>query len=226
MITWALAGCSVEQEVTVFSVTYDFSTQDHGWTGDFADYPKVDSVFYELFYKHDTLPTNLNANATRKALHIEGNNRSDDLFMFVKKKVTGLAANTSYIVLFNVKIASNAPTGAIGIGGAPGESVFVKAGATPFEPKKILNDGMYRMNLDKGNQGTDGADMILIGNVGVSATTTQFTYINRNNNSSTGFLATTNDNGELWLIVGSDSGFEGKTILYYSQIDILFNEAD
>jgi hypothetical protein len=114
----------------------------------------------------------------------------------------------------------------VGVGGAPGESVYVKAGATKEEPKKVLTDGMYRMNIDKGNQATAGADMMVIGNIGVAATTTQFTYISRNNNSSTGFIAETNDSGELWLIVGTDSGFEGKTILYYSQIDILFNRLD
>ncbi|MFZ2906874.1 MAG: hypothetical protein WAZ98_11775 [Cyclobacteriaceae bacterium] len=220
-----IGACSFpEQEISVFSISYLFKDSDEGWTGDFADYPEGDSIAYELFYKHDTLPTNLNNNATLKALHISGNNGSDDLFMFVKKKITGLKANTSYVLLFNVKVASNAPTGAVGIGGAPGESVFVKAGASVTEPKKMLQAGMYRMNIDKGNQSEEGADMINIGNVGVAPNTSAFTVITRNNNSSNGFLITTDSSGEIWLVIGTDSGFEGPTTLYYTQVDVLFNQ--
>jgi len=213
-----------DQPIMVFSLTYDFSQSDQGWKGDFADYPEGDSLTYELFFKHDTLPTNLNANATKKALHVAGSNMSDDLFMFVKHKIAGLRPNTTYEVLFNVRLASNAPTGAAGIGGAPGESVFLKAGATPIEPLKVLEDGMYRMNIDKGNQGEAGDDMIILGHIGVAATTQQFQVITRNNSSANSFLAATNEAGELWLIIGTDSGFEGRTTIYYTQVDVLLNQ--
>jgi len=222
-----VVSCSwPRQEITVFSISYLFKDSDGGWKGDFADYPEGDSINYELFFKHDTLPENLNANATIKGLHLSGNNGSDDLFMFVKKKITGLRPNTTYALLFNVKVASNAPTGAVGVGGAPGESVYLKAGATLVEPVKELQTGMYRMNIDKGNQAEEGEDMINIGHVGVSATTTQFSVITRNNSSSNSFEITTDAAGEIWIIVGTDSGFEGTTTLYYTQIDVLFNEAD
>jgi hypothetical protein len=223
---FGLLACELEQDVTVFSISYDFSQTDNGWTGDFADYPAGDSLNFELFYKHDTLPTNLNLNATKKALHLAGRNGSDDLFMFVKKRVTGLKPNTTYAILFNVRFASNAPTGEVGIGGAPGESVFLKAGASLVEPKKVLQEDAYVMNIDKGNQAQAGVDAIVLGNIGVAATTSQFTYTTRNNTSNTGFNATTDANGQLWLLVGTDSGFEGTTRIYYSQIDVLFNQVN
>ncbi len=44
-----------------------------------------------------------------------------------------------------------------GIGGSPGESVYVKAGATTEEPLIIEDsDGWLRMNIDKGNQAGEG----------------------------------------------------------------------
>lgn len=222
-----LGSCApADQEVAVFSLSYDFSLSDAGWKGDFADYPEGDSITYELVVKHDTIPTGTSVESTKKALMISGNNYSDDLFMFIKTKVTGLRPNATYEILFNVKVASDAPTGAVGIGGAPGENVYLKAGASIIEPKKELQDGMYRMNIETGNQAEEGADMLNIGHVGVSATTTKFTVITRNNNSSNSFMLTTDPAGELWLIVGTDSGFEGKTTLYYTQIDVLFNEVD
>lgn len=216
-------SCQSEQEISVFSISYFFNDSDEGWTGDFADYPQGDSIAYELFFKHDTLPENLNANATIKGLHISGNNGSDDLFMFIKKKISGLRPNTQYEILFNVRLASNAPTGSVGIGGAPGESVYLKAGAALIEPSKELQAGIYLMNIDKGNQSEEGGDMINIGHVGVSANTTQYSVITRSNSASNGFVITTDSSGEIWVIVGSDSGFEGTTTLYYTQIDVLFN---
>lgn len=228
-VLFPLVSCNLssDQRISVFSFSFDFSTADQGWVGDFADYPDGDSIGYELLFKHDTLPTNLNQNKTKSALLISGNNGSDDLFMFVKRKLSGLRPNTTYELLFNVQMASNAPTNAVGVGGAPGESVYLKVGATIEEPKKELDvDNMLRMNIDKGNQSEDGEDMIVIGHIGVAATTTQFTSIARNNNSASSFIATTDNNGELWLIVGTDSGFEGTTTLYYMKIDVLFNQLD
>lgn len=214
-----LVSCSKDQEVSSLTVSYLFNESDQGWTGDFADYPEGDSITYGLLFKHDTIQDL----STTKGLRLSGTNESDDLFMFIKKKISGLRANTQYEVLFNVKFASNAPTDALGIGGAPGEGVYVKVGATVEEPKKILDAGMYRMNIDKGNQDEEGSDMINIGHVGVNATTTKFTVITRSNNSSNRFVMTTDATGEAWLIVGSDSGFEGTTTLYYTQIDVVFN---
>ena len=223
-----LAGSCVSDEAnspSVFSLSYDFAKADHGWTGDFADYPKEDSIAYELLFKHDTLPTNLNNNGTVKALMTSGINMSDDLFMFIKKKISGLRPNTVYNILFNIRLASNAPTGAVGIGGAPGESVILKAGVTTVEPVKVLDgDSWYRMNVDKGNQTAAGEDMMNLGNIGVAPGTTQYTVIFRNNNSRSPFHFTSDSSGEAWVVIGTDSGFEGKTTLYYIKIDLLFNE--
>lgn len=233
-VKWGIAGlmlllgaCSLpEQEITVFSLTYTFSDTDGGWTGDFADYPEGDSVSYGLIFEHGDLPDNLNPSATTKALYVSGDNGNDDLFMFVKKKIVGLRPNTTYVMLFNVKLASNAPTGSFGSEGAPGESVYLKAGASLIEPEKALQDGTYRMNIDKGDQDFEGESMINIGHIGVGSNTSQYTMITRNNNSSNSFEITTDDTGEIWLIVGTDSGYGGVTSLYYTQIDILFNRAD
>ncbi len=218
-----MSACTLpDQEITVFSISYFFNDSDEGWTGDFADYPEGDSVAYELLFKRDTIP----GDTTKKGLLVSGNNHSDDLFMFIKKKISGLRPNTTYFMLFNVKVASDAQTEAVGIGGAPGENVYLKAGATLLEPKKELETGIYRVNIDKGNQSEEGADMINIGHVGVSPTTTEFTVITRNNSSSNSFVITTDASGEIWLVVGTDSGFEGTTTLYYTQIDVLFNEVN
>ncbi|NJK96566.1 MAG: hypothetical protein HC905_18070 [Bacteroidales bacterium] len=170
-------------------------------------------------FKHTRLPAPLDTAV--KALKISGNNHSDDLFMFIKRKITDLEPNMEYIVYFNIELASNAPTNAIGVGGAPGESVGLKVGATTNEPKKITEGTDYVMNIDKANQMQSGKDMKLIGHIGVADTTTVFTLIKRNNNAFPLRVAT-NSKGEAWVIIGTESGFEATTTLYYKKIEISF----
>jgi hypothetical protein len=205
--------------VNAQTLSFDFSTGYEEWSGDFADYPVSDSIFYELEFKRENLPLPLDT--TKYALMIKGNNHSDDLFMFIKRKISGLLPNTTYQLLFDIEFASNAPTNAMGVGGPPGEAVTMKAGATLIEPLKIASDGYYLMNIDKGNQVGRGVDMDTLGHVGVSDTTTVFTLINRNNSSHL-FTITSDSNGELWVCIGTDSGFESTTMLYYNQITLAF----
>lgn len=216
LVFWS--SCSYpDQEFTVFSISYFFNTTDQEWTGDFADYPESDSVAYGLYLHHDLLPDNLNTTGDTHGLHIAGTSSNRDLFMFIKKKISGLRPNTTYELLFNIKIASDTPSGV-------GASVYLKAGASIVEPRKELQSGIYRMNIDKGNQDASGVDMITIGNVGTSVTPTQFTIITRTNNSDSSFTATTDGAGEIWLVIGTDSGFEGSTALFYTQVEVSFNQ--
>ncbi len=203
------------------SDTTSFATGLEGWTAGFADYPAGQEVFYALTSSHAALPSPLDP--TDKAVMISGDNHSDDLFMFIKKKITGLLPATTYQVRFDVELASNAATTSVGIGGSPGVSVSVKCGATAVEPVKIL-DAMqyYRMNIDIGNQANPGADMDTIGNVGVTDTTTVYALITRSN-AAHPFTVTTDASGAVWVIVGTDSGFEGITTLYYNHIVVTFS---
>lgn len=218
LIILAIALIPAKVRSQVF--TFDFLTGYQGWSGDFADYPVSDSVFYELKFKRSILPPPLDTG--KYALMITGSNHSDDLFMFLKRKITGLSQNKIYKILIDIELASNVPTNAAGIGGAPGESVFLKAGATLIEPAKVQSNGFYLMNIDKSNQAAPGADMDTIGHIGVSDTTTVFTLINRTNAGHL-FSISTDEDGSVWICIGTDSGFEGITTLYYSKITLTFD---
>jgi hypothetical protein len=162
---------------------------------------------------------------SKRALMLTGNNQSDDLFMFVKKKITELEPNTEYTISFNVEFATNISAGAPGTIGSPGEGVFLKAGASDKEPVKNALNGYYTMNLDKGNQSTRGDNMIVIGTISSHYVyDTNYTVEARNNISA--FTARSNHDGELWIIVGSESGFEGITTIYYTQISLVLSRSD
>ena len=66
-----------------------------------------------------------------------------------------------------------------------------------------------------------GKDLDTLGNVGVTDTTTVYTLINRSNATHL-FTISTDDNGSAWVCIGTDSGFEGKTTLCYSKINLTF----
>ena len=104
---------------------------------------------------------------SKQAYKVSGMNRSDDLFMYLKKKVTGLKPNTRYKASFEVQLASSARIVGIGAGGAPGEAVGIGVGVTSMEPVAAANEeNFYEMNIDKIQQCcTDGTDMKVIGNV-------------------------------------------------------------
>lgn len=213
------SSCKKHKDVhTTKEFIFNFQAGTDDWVGDFADYPNEPNVetFYELQFSHAMLPNPLSS--SDGALRQSGNNHSDDLFMFVKKKIIGLEPNKIYTISIEIEIASNAASGSVGVGGAPGESVFVKAGASTIEPVKVLvnTDNHYRMNIDKGNQGTDGTNMKRIGDFANG--TASNNYKLKNLSTSSPISIQSGGNGELWLIVGTDSGFESTTTIYYNSI--------
>ncbi|SFQ00820.1 hypothetical protein SAMN04515674_108135 [Pseudarcicella hirudinis] len=197
-----------------------FEKSFQGWVGGFSDYPVGSEAFYELKFSQEYLPQPLDT--TQKAIRISGNNHSDDLFMFLKKKLTGFKANKSYSGAFEVSFASSAAQNMAGAGGAPGEDVSFGIGITSIEPLKVIDSvsHSYKMNIKKINQSKSGDDMKVIGNVANGTNLSKFTIIKRTGE----FTGKTDANGNFWLIVGTDSGFESTTTLYYTGIKVLFTE--
>jgi hypothetical protein len=214
-----LAGCGSGGSApgqTTFS--FDFGQGAQGWTTGFSDYPVGQEQFFQLDSGLRTLPPPLDQNS--KGVLLSGINHSDDLFMFLTGRLTGLRPDRKYRFRFLVEFATNAPSGCISIGGSPGESVVVKVGASPTEPQPKAVAGGYIMNIDKGNQSQDGTDAIVVGNVANGLTdcgNPVYTMKTLQNTQGT-FTAKTDSQGTMWAIVGSDSGFEGETALYYTKI--------
>ena len=225
-LLFLIMGCSGDFKKE-FQFNYTFEEDEQGWVTDFADLPAdFDETFYELDSSWGALPSGLEGNA----IYLSGHNHSDDLFMFLKKQIDGLKPNTTYQVFFSIDLASNTPEGMMGIGGSPGESVFVKAGSTTNEPEVIIDDqGWLRMNIDKGNQASEGEDMINLGtlanpNIDLDTFTGEEYALMTLTSEGRSFEVVSDDQGKAWLIAGTDSGFEGSTRVYYSSIIVRLNE--
>ena len=200
----------------LITITDNFTTDAAGWDPGFSDYfADQDEENLDLDFTYTTLPAPLDT--TEGALRLAGTNTSDDLFMFLTKEITGLEPNQPYSVTIDVVYASDVPDNTVGIGGSPGESVYVKAGAAAMEPLPfVTSDGIYRMNVDKGNQSQGGSNARVIGDFANGTDQERYTLLTESLDRP--ITVTADDNGSIWLLVGTDSGFEGRTTIYYDRI--------
>lgn len=211
----------VIEESDSLKYSFDFKVDNEGWDIGFADVPlDYKDNSFDLQYGHKDIP-----NKTDKGIMLKGQNRSDDLFMYITKKIDGLKPNSNYKVDLGFDLATNVPGGMMGVGGSPGSSVYVKAGVTNVAPKAIEQNRYFRMNIDTGSQSNGGEDMIVLGNVEklmtdeMSSIDESFQYKPFISN----FEVTTNENGEAFAIIGFDSGFEGFHELYFTNINLKFD---
>lgn len=193
---------------------WNFTSGNEGWNGDFSEYPFGEEALYELLFEYDSLPMPLDHE--QGALKLSGNNLNGDLFMFVKKKITGLDPNTVYYVSFNVEFASNVPADSTDQE-SPGQLVFMGAGATPVEPMKVNGESnIYHMNIDKYNLNRDGEDMIVMGNVSNGLQQADYSLVSLENENP--FRVVTGDMGEIWLIIGIDSGYPAAATYFLNSV--------
>ncbi len=207
-----------KDNIRFHTLEFTFDSDMEGWVGDFADYPIGAEEFYKLSLQHSFLPSPLNQE--NGAIEQSGKNRSDDLFMFIKRKVTNLIPNQEYELTFDIEFATNAADNSVGVGGSPASSVYIKAGATTVEPQKVIetSSNHYRMNIDKANQALSGKDMVVLGDF--SNGIDEFTYALKTLRTSNPLSVRADENGELWLVIGTDSGFEATTTIYYNRISV------
>lgn len=228
-----ISGCSAAQEGNI-ELEFTFEDGTQGWTGGFADVPAdYEEELYETVFEHSDLPGETGIDGS--ALKIGGRNASDDMFMFVKRQLTsddGIEPGADYLVRVYLEFATNAPKEAVGIGGAPGESVFVKVGASGVEPVPEVDDPgsahpYYRMNVDKGAQSDSGENAIVVGNAAKLSEGFNYDYEMKSlDNGDNPLEVTADEEGNLWIFAGTDSGFEGATLLYYDTIKVVLEKAE
>lgn len=219
----SLFGCTFREdssgELVLFTTDFDFNEGAHDWTAGFADYPAdpSDSSGYRLRFSY---PEPAESLLWKRSLMLSGNNVNGDLFMYVKRKIEHLEPNKDYTITFNVELACSFNKALPAAGGA----LYLKAGASGVEPKSVIDDGKYVMNIDKGEQVEAGEDMVFLGNIFTRGNRAGYSLISRNNTMAMSrYVSRTNSHGELWVIVGIDATLEGTIKLYYTRINLIFS---
>jgi hypothetical protein len=220
------AATDVAAEATAdagpLSLEFDFETGEQGWTWGFADMPEHDDAgIYELDAGVRPLPAPLPSG--RHGLYVHGHNRSDDLFMFVARRLgpaDGVLPSRSYRLTLDWDFATQAATGCVGIGGAPGESVFMKVGASSKAAAVATVSGQRVFSLDKGEQSQAGPEATLAGDIASGRPCPDATWVLLTRTVQHTPLVLSTPTGELSVFIGTDSGFEGATSLYYDRVKV------
>ncbi|MCB1553207.1 MAG: hypothetical protein KDJ14_05315 [Xanthomonadales bacterium] len=191
----------------------------------FADLPPDGQDIYELEFAWETLPAPLQA---RRGIRLGGHNRSDDLAMLVKAPLRGLQPDALYRVELALEMASDVPRGCAGVGGSPGDSVYMKLGASAIEPLAVEQmEGaapILRLNIDFGVQSTSGTQALVVGDLANTQSCDDLSLgrweLKSLNTRSANFRARTDATGTLWVVAGLDSAFEGRTDVYFTALDV------
>lgn len=215
LLAMGLYGCSDEDSYRDINepITFDFSLQEYGFEGIFSDYPQGAEEFYQLSASYTDLPEPFN---DKQGFRLFGSNHSDDLFMGITGRIDGLKPATLYQVQINATLITNVPSNCFGIGGAPGESVYVKAAAYHQPIKNTLDEqNMYRLDWDIGHQSQRGEQSQVVGDIanGIDCMEPE-SYQQKDYATAAPIQVITDDKGEVWLLLGTDSGFEGPTEFY------------
>jgi hypothetical protein len=187
--------------------------------------------------EHRRLPAPL---GNRFGLLVGGTNRSDDLFMYIYRPVTGLVPGQRYRARIDISFATNVPPDCVGVGGSPGESVYLKAGATAIQPAKATQNNRVISSISKGNQSQGGSEIIVIGNfAGGGGTCSNGEYRVKSLSTASpqqlipptaaplpnALLLTADSAGRLWIVIGTESGFEARTEIYFLEGTATFTPA-
>jgi hypothetical protein len=107
----------------------------------------------------------------------------------------------------------------VGVGGGE-DSVYLKAGGSPVEPVPLLQPGNYvSINVDKGDQSEGGENLGVVGNIwnGKECPISEWVMLHRTYDHP---VPIPSANGELWIAVGTESGYEALTGVYYYSIGV------
>ena len=216
-----LAGClSVSPDANSTTLDFDMGVagQAADWEVGGADFPAGRAADVGLVGEVRTLPSPLPA--TQTALYQSGTNVSGDLFVFLKKRWTGLLPNTSYAIAIAVEYASNVQSGCTtGVG----PSVWIKAGASDLEPEAVADaQGVYRMNIDKGVQSAAGS-FTQLGDIrnGLSGCPSPGTFaLNTTGRQRQSLAINTDVDGAFWLFVGTQSTALARHEVYITHIRV------
>ena len=221
-----VAGCDGAEESTPTRVQFTFETGAEGWAAGFADYSEDMEESIGFVSEHRPAPADFAA--SDGALYLRGANVSDDLKLYAKRRIDGLAPGAVYAIAGEVRIGSSAGVGCVGAGGSPGESVVLKVGASATEPRTVRSDDPaaadFVLSIDVGGQNLEsrGPDGLSIGDLAVAeASCDGDTFFAKTLRLQPGELAARADgDGRLWLLVSTDSGFEGINRYYLDAVTL------
>ena len=194
------------------SITVDFNPGSDGWPTGTADYTDGTKPT-EVVFAAKPLPAPLSGNG----FYLSSHNNSDDVLTYVKRQVGGFVAGAKYAVNFELHYVTDAATGCMGVGGSRGESVWMVAAASADEPKLVTDTGIgyEHLNIDRGNQAASGKQGKVLGTQGADKLSCDGgVFAAQVRSSSEAVELQADKDGKIWVMLGTDSGYESTNAVY------------
>ncbi len=201
--------------------TYDFENNkiefDYGVANVPVDYEKKG---YSIIVKQTEIP-NLNSSG----LMMSGYNMGDNMFLYCYVnigKVLKLDKNKTYeaTLCFDIATMMQKSNGDI-TDKIPAQSVIIKAGIMPAKPEAAEESGIYKPNFLIGHYMTDQEYVKSLGNIQKVnyKSGTDFEY----KTFDAELKASTDNYGNLYLIIGIDSYYIGPSWIFIDNIKLKIN---
>lgn len=209
--------------------SFDFAEDEQEFLIDAADFAVEHPLNSSIEKQLSSLPVPYEY---RQGIKFSWNNYNQDIKGFIKKKVTGLKANSEFEVDFSVNILTYMSEECLGVGGSPGRDVTIKAGVLPAEPIKMIDESglfpTYRLNISDDLFG--GEDTVYLGNIGLPILCDETFWqqekvweiksvINEDD-----VIIESNTRGDAWLYLSLDSGVGSVSEVYIIDYQITINE--
>lgn len=219
-------GCSSSMDSEVDLLTaFDFESGDQYWTGGVSDYPVEyeDSIYYEL--SAEKVDNNFALDGSGSGLNIGGDNPHGDLFYFFSRKVTGLQSARKYKLDFEFLVYAQLLDKPEKLSS---DELYLKMGAVNYQPK--LEEVVWRnsmeykvLNVEKGEANSDGGkDLLNIGSI--KNFTSEVPEVISGNTFDMNFEIQSNKNGEIWILIGVDSGIKNYLTFGMEAVTVYYSE--
>lgn len=194
-------------------ISVDFNQGIDGWIPGVADYYDDDAPS-ETGYGWSKLPPGTGLSGM--GYYLTSHNNSDNVMTYVKRQYGGFVAGAKYQLSFSMSHATDASLDCMGAGGSRGASIYMVVAASGDEPKTVKQaNGEYRMNLDRGNNAESGTQGKVLGQLGseeLACMASGWAKVTRQSDET--ITVTADKEGKLWIVLGTDSGFESANALY------------
>lgn len=226
-----LSGCLNNDEVgnPLLVSTSVFAEDSEGWEAQFAEYEPGLEDSLQLSFTHDTIMATETIGEVTAVVQ-SGYATNSDLFMFIKRQISGFKPSTSYQVVYTLELLAQLNEDFNGDLSDVNNGSFLKASVYTEEPDTLIVDDIENpgkktvtTNFEKGEDRTTGPNMALIGKL-------EYSDINETpqvligSSKQDDIIGTSDSEGKMWMMIGVDTNQPIYQSIYYSFIGIEFRE--
>ena len=227
ILLFSLSGCFSEMDdANVASddllSTFDFEDGEQGWEGGISDFPIDEKDSSDYSFSNIQVPVSLSLE--NKGLNISADNPHGDLFYYFKRKVSDLGSNITYKIDFEFLVYTQLSQSET----TSSEEIYLKVGAVNYEPnlQQLLwknSENYFVLNIDKGETNSEsGKDIVNVGSV--KEFTSDTPDVISGNTFDFNIEVESNKNGEVWLVIGVDSGFKSQLTFGLAALTVYYRK--